>query len=170
MGGSRHPPLPPRKPNETIEDEMYERRRQQELRKQIQEKERELETLSNNKDRLRMRQSSRGSQGGRSNGGLQNGPSDELLRSGNSKGSASNFRREPSARSGSYKRDSNSPLRQRDGSRDAYAMSRNQPQYSVNEFDQKARDRTPPQRLSQEPVRDYPTHQAAAAFTQSSAQ
>lgn len=38
------------------EEELYELRRQQELRRQIEAKERELETLSQNKDRLHRRQ------------------------------------------------------------------------------------------------------------------
>ena len=84
---------------------MHERRRQQELRRQIHEKEKELETLSNNRERLRLRQSSsRGSQNGRNEHTYRG--VEAMVGSDPSSVAAFSYKRESS-----YKRDSNSPLR-----------------------------------------------------------
>ena len=71
-----------------------------------------METLSNNRERLRMRQSSKGSQNGRVDQPLRGGQVDDLQKSSVS-GAAFSYKRDRS-RDGSYKRDSNSPLRQKD--------------------------------------------------------
>lgn len=125
------------------------------MRKQIVEKERELETLSNNRERLRNRQSSRGSANGRSDQALRGGPSEDLMRSATS-GAAFSYKRENSQRGNSYKRDSNSPLRSKERVADTIGSNNvGMRTVGVNELDQKFRDKTPPTRLVQEPVRDY---------------
>ena len=91
------------------------------MRRQIQERERELETLSKNKDRLRLRQSSRGSQGG-NNSGTRSGPNEDYVKSGTIASDAYSYKRDGSQGAGSYatgshaggyKRDKNSPLREK---------------------------------------------------------
>ena len=61
---------------------------------------------------------------------------------------------------GSYKRNSNSPLRR---SKDGAHVTRGA-SAGVHEFDQKVRDRTPPSRLLEEPMRDNYMRPTATGF------
>ena len=80
-------------------------------------------------------------------------------------GAAFSYKRENSQRGNSYKRDSNSPLRSKERIPDTIGSNKvGMRTVGVNELDQKYRDKTPPTRLVQEPVRDYQTYSRPSNF------